>query len=219
MALGVLRAVDVRKPATKRRRMKRPERPARRTHRRNTPLSSMLRDTRDTANAPCVTLWRCPSNRDAHHPADTRGKCSCRRAAERVWSARSWRGVWASVVAGSSSAVSIAGGCCPKPVTSRGDDRTMADEEWLKRHIPTQPRQPTPGERVWSLHRDERRVDRGPRFQGESYGWECQCLFDGELVYGQRVRAAGACPFGKRTRGRGHANISTPTSCPQAAMS
>jgi hypothetical protein len=29
-------------------------------------------------------------------------------------------------------------------------------------------------------------VDCELRFHGESYGWECQCLHEGELAYGQR---------------------------------
>jgi hypothetical protein len=31
-----------------------------------------------------------------------------------------------------------------------------------------------------------RRTDCEPRFQGESYGWEMQCPYDGVLAYGQR---------------------------------
>jgi len=47
-------------------------------------------------------------------------------------------------------------------------------------------RQPTRGERIWSLRKDVHRVDRELRFHRESYGWECQCLYDGELVHGRR---------------------------------
>lgn len=41
-------------------------------------------------------------------------------------------------------------------------------------------------ERVWTLSKREKRIDAEPRFHGESYGWECQCLHDGVLAYGQR---------------------------------
>ena len=47
-------------------------------------------------------------------------------------------------------------------------------------------RQPKTGARLWSLRKNGRRVDCELRFHGESYGWECQCLYDGELVYGRR---------------------------------
>ena len=43
-------------------------------------------------------------------------------------------------------------------------------------------RQPKPGEHVWSLRKAERRVDCELRFHGESYGWECQCLYNGDLA-------------------------------------
>jgi hypothetical protein len=41
-------------------------------------------------------------------------------------------------------------------------------------------------ERVWTLSKREKRIDAEPRFHGESYGWECQCLHDGVLAFGQR---------------------------------
>ena len=37
-----------------------------------------------------------------------------------------------------------------------------------------------------SLRKNGHRVDCELRFHGESYGWECQCLCDGELAYGRR---------------------------------
>jgi len=40
---------------------------------------------------------------------------------------------------------------------------------------------PKPGERVWTLVKAGRRRDCELRFQGESYGWECQLFVDGEL--------------------------------------
>ena len=55
------------------------------------------------------------------------------------------------------------------------------------------PRQAKPGERVWTLRKNGRRIDCELRFHGESYGWECQCLHDGVLAYGQRyILKAGA---------------------------
>ena len=41
-------------------------------------------------------------------------------------------------------------------------------------------------EHVWSLRKNGKQVDCELRFHGESYGWECQCLRDGELEYGRR---------------------------------
>jgi hypothetical protein len=41
-------------------------------------------------------------------------------------------------------------------------------------------------ERVWTLVKAGHRYDCELRFHGESYGWECQLLEDGELRYGQR---------------------------------
>jgi hypothetical protein len=43
-----------------------------------------------------------------------------------------------------------------------------------------------PGEHVWSLRKNGNQIDCELRFHGESYGWECQCLHDGLLTYGQR---------------------------------
>jgi hypothetical protein len=62
-----------------------------------------------------------------------------------------------------------------------------ADDDWYKPHRPpAPPRQPTPGEHVWSLRKNGKRIDCELRFHGESYGWEVQCLHDGVLAYGQR---------------------------------
>ena len=41
-------------------------------------------------------------------------------------------------------------------------------------------------ERLWTLTKRGQRIDAELVFHGESYGWECQCLHDGELAYGQR---------------------------------
>lgn len=51
---------------------------------------------------------------------------------------------------------------------------------------PKPPRQAKPGAHVWSLFKPGRRIDCELRFHGESYGWECQCLEDSGLRYGQR---------------------------------
>lgn len=54
----------------------------------------------------------------------------------------------------------------------------MADDDAFcsPNHASTiQPRQPKPGEHVWTLHKNGRRVDCELRFHGESYGWECLC--------------------------------------------
>jgi hypothetical protein len=39
---------------------------------------------------------------------------------------------------------------------------------------------------VWTLTKRGKRIDAELLFHGESYGWECQCLHEGELAYGQR---------------------------------
>src|SRR5438552_52665 len=52
---------------------------------------------------------------------------------------------------------------------------------------PAPPQQPKPGECVWTLVKAGRRFDCELRFQGESYGWECQVLEGGEIRYGQRL--------------------------------
>lgn len=51
---------------------------------------------------------------------------------------------------------------------------------------PALPRERKPGEHVWTLQKAGRHVDCELRFHGESYGWECQCLYDGDLAYGRR---------------------------------
>ena len=60
------------------------------------------------------------------------------------------------------------------------------DDDWYKPHRPPAPlRQPKPGEHIWSLRKNGKHVDCELRFHGESYGWESQCLHDGELEYGR----------------------------------
>jgi hypothetical protein len=51
---------------------------------------------------------------------------------------------------------------------------------------PVPPRQPTPGEPIWSLRHEHVTWSCELRFHGESYGWEAQILREGELVIGQR---------------------------------
>jgi hypothetical protein len=48
-----------------------------------------------------------------------------------------------------------------------------------------------PANPVSTLRKNPHRVDCELKFHGESYGWECLCLYDGELAYGRRflVRA------------------------------
>jgi hypothetical protein len=53
-----------------------------------------------------------------------------------------------------------------------------------------------PGELLFEFVRAS---DRAPmscelRFHGESFGWECQCLYDGDLVYGQLKRRSAKTP-------------------------
>jgi hypothetical protein len=63
----------------------------------------------------------------------------------------------------------------------------MPDPKWFAdSRLPPPPRQSKPGERVWTLGKNGRQIDCELRSLGESYGWECQCLLDGELAYGQR---------------------------------
>ena len=65
--------------------------------------------------------------------------------------------------------------------------RHLADDDWYKPNPAPRPtRQPVPGEHLWSLRKNGKQIDCELRFHGESYGWECQCLHDGELAYGQR---------------------------------
>jgi hypothetical protein len=44
-----------------------------------------------------------------------------------------------------------------------------------------------PSEHIWTLHNQRgKKIDCELRFQGEAYGYECVCLYEGELVYGRR---------------------------------
>jgi hypothetical protein len=68
---------------------------------------------------------------------------------------------------------------------------------------PAVPRQTKPGERVWTLQKAGRRIECELRFHGESYGWEAQFLYGGELAYGRRfVLKAGALEEAEAQRER-----------------
>jgi hypothetical protein len=43
-----------------------------------------------------------------------------------------------------------------------------------------------PRERLWTLTKRTKRVDAELLFHGGAMAGECQCLYDGELVYGRR---------------------------------
>src|SRR6266852_3303114 len=59
--------------------------------------------------------------------------------------------------------------------------------QFRRRRISESIRGPTPAsEPVWTLRKGSKRVDCQLRFHGESYGWECVCLYDGELVHCRR---------------------------------
>jgi hypothetical protein len=60
-----------------------------------------------------------------------------------------------------------------------------ADDSYLAGPPPLR-RLPVPVEPLWSLRKSGRQVDCVLRFHGESYGWECQFLHNGELSFGQR---------------------------------
>jgi hypothetical protein len=79
----------------------------------------------------------------------------------------------------------------------------MTDESHLWTAKPAASRQPKPGEHVWTLRKNGKQVDCELRFHGESYGWECQCLHDGELAYGRRfLLKAGALEEAEAQRQR-----------------
>jgi hypothetical protein len=70
----------------------------------------------------------------------------------------------------------------------------FAEAFYALNHRPAVPAaRPTPSEHVWTMLKSAKRIDCELRSHGESYGWECVCLYDGELVYGRRfVLKAGA---------------------------
>ena len=92
------------------------------------------------------------------------------------------------------------------PSLSRGRDTIIhvSDEPFYSpRHKPPPQAQPRPGESVWTLRKNSHRVDCALKFHGDSYGWECQCLYNGELAYGRRfVLRAQALEEGETHRTR-----------------
>jgi hypothetical protein len=79
----------------------------------------------------------------------------------------------------------------------------VSDEPFYRPNLKLDVRQPKPGEHVWALFKSSRRVDCELRFHGEPYGWECQCLYGGELAYVRRfVLRAGAIEEAEAQRQR-----------------
>ena len=64
----------------------------------------------------------------------------------------------------------------------------MADEEpfYSPRRKPAPPRQPSPGQHVWTVTKAGRRGDCELRDHGAPCGWETQTLENGELSTGRR---------------------------------
>ncbi len=66
----------------------------------------------------------------------------------------------------------------------------MADEPfYAPNYKPAPAPTPKPGEHIWTLLKAGKRVDCKLHFRGESWGWEAQFLYDGELAYGRRFLA------------------------------
>jgi hypothetical protein len=64
-------------------------------------------------------------------------------------------------------------------------DAMPGPKRFAASRLRSQPRQPKPGEHVWTLWKN-RRIDGELRFHGEPFGCEVQFLHDHELAYGQR---------------------------------
>jgi len=63
----------------------------------------------------------------------------------------------------------------------------MSDHAFYRPNRPAPaPRQPKPGEPIWSLRHEHVTWSCELRFHAESWGWEAQILHEGELVIGQR---------------------------------
>jgi len=60
----------------------------------------------------------------------------------------------------------------------------MADDDWYKPHRPPRRDSPNPVSMSGRSGRTANRSIASFGFNGESYGWECQWLHDGELAYG-----------------------------------
>lgn len=65
------------------------------------------------------------------------------------------------------------------------NSKEMTDDPFYAPGHKIPPRQPKPGEFVWELRRGIVRLRCELRGHGE-YGWECQLLEDGILIFGQR---------------------------------
>ena len=70
-------------------------------------------------------------------------------------------------------------GSLSRPVVESAGGRRLVHTE--------SPRQPKPAARLWTVRKNGRHVECALRFHGESYGWECQGLYDGGRAYGRRV--------------------------------
>jgi hypothetical protein len=73
---------------------------------------------------------------------------------------------------------------CP----SVGYDGRVSDEPFFAPNHKPKPvvRPKPPNEPVWTLSKGTKSVECEIRYHGEAYGFECVCLFNGELVYGRR---------------------------------
>src|SRR5262245_48749271 len=72
---------------------------------------------------------------------------------------------------------------CPE---CQGEGRPELPDDWVSIASTLRPDVSRRRERVWVLRRSGKEVICELQFHGESYGWECRCLHDGELAYGQR---------------------------------
>jgi hypothetical protein len=80
----------------------------------------------------------------------------------------------------------------------------LNDPFYAPNHKPaTAAARPVPVERKWTLLKTGKRVECELRFHGQSYGWECVCLYGGDLVYGRRfVEKTGALEEAEAQRQR-----------------
>lgn len=73
------------------------------------------------------------------------------------------------------------------PVTRVGYILTMPNDALLWNAPRPSPRTPSPGEKIWSMTKNGKRVDAELRDHGE-YGCECQFFYNGELAHGRLWR-------------------------------
>jgi hypothetical protein len=62
----------------------------------------------------------------------------------------------------------------------------MSDDALLWTAKPPAPRQPKPGEPVWTMQKGTRYAECELRFHGESYGWEAPFFRNGEFFSSRR---------------------------------